>query len=164
MAQSIVLSDASPLIALALINRLDLLQSLLGQVSITEVVKAEVLAEGSKPGEPAIAEAIKSNWIRVIADEWPEPQFTALDEGEASTLRAAVNVGAPCLVLIDERAGRAVATELGIAIAGTVGLIVQAKKRGLIPSARALFAELLKKEFRVGAEMIREALVQVGEA
>ena len=164
MAQSIVLSDASPLIALALIDRLDLLRSLFGQVSITEVVKAEVLADGSKPGEAAIAEAIKSNWIRVIPDEWPEPQFPALDEGEAGTLRAAVNVGVPCLVLIDERAGRAVAAELGIAIAGTVGLIVQAKMRGLIPSARALFANMLEQDFRIRPELIRAALAQTQES
>jgi predicted nucleic acid-binding protein len=163
MAQSIVLSDASPLIAFALVNRLDLLRSLFGQVSVTEVVKADVLADGSKPGEAAIAEAIGSHWIRVIPDEWPEPQFPALDEGEASTLRVAVNVGVPCLVLIDERVGRAVATELGLAIVGTVGLIVQAKKRGLIPSARALFASLLEQDFRIGTELIREALVRAGE-
>ena len=163
MAQRIVLSDASPLIAFALVDRLDLLRSLFGQVSITEVVKAEVLIDGSKPGEAAIAHAVQSNWIRVIADEWPEPRFTALDEGEASTLRAAVNIGVPCLLLIDERAGRAVASELGIAMAGTVGLIVQARKRALIPSARAIFTDLFDKDFRIGAELIREALAQAGE-
>ncbi len=163
MAQRIVLSDASPLIALALVDRLDLLHSLFGQVSITEVVKGEVLFDGTKPGEAAIAAAIKAGWIRVIGDQWPEPQFPALDEGEASTLRAAVNIGVPCLVLIDERAGRTVATELGIAIAGSVGLIVQARRRGLIPSARAVYVELLDKDFRIGAEMIRGALAQAGE-
>jgi len=163
MAQSIVLSDASPLIALALIDRLDLLRSLFGQVCITELVKGEVLNDGSKPGEAAIAAAIKSKWIRVIPDKWPEPQFPALDEGEASTLRAAVNIGVPCLVLMDERVGRAVATELGVAMAGTVGLIVQAKRRGLIPSARVMFAQLLEKDFRVSAEMIRAAMTQAGE-
>jgi predicted nucleic acid-binding protein len=87
-----------------------------------------------------------------------------LDEGEASTLRAAVNIGVPCLLLIDERAGRAVAAELGIAVAGTVGFIVHARKRALIPSARAIFANLLEKDFRVGAEFIREALLQAGES
>jgi len=163
MAQSFVLSDASPLIALALADRLDLLGSMFGQVSITEIVKSEVLVDGSKPGEAAIAQAIASGWIQVISKEWPEPQFPMLDEGEASTLRAAVSLGVPCLVLVDERAGRTVATELGLAIAGTVGLVVQARKRGFVPSARAIFVELLERDFRVGAEMIRAALAQVGE-
>jgi len=163
MAQRLVLSDASPLIALALVERLDLLRSLFGEISITEIVKAEVLGDGSKPGTASIAAAVQAAWLRVIPDAWPLPQFPALDEGEASILRAAINLGVPCLVLIDERAGRAVAKELGVAMAGTVGLIVLAKKRGLIPSARAAFAELLEKDFRIGAEMIRAALVQAGE-
>jgi predicted nucleic acid-binding protein len=96
-------------------------------------------------------------------DQWPEPQFPNLDEGGASTLRAAMRLGVPCLVLIDERAGRATAKELGIPLSGTLGLIVQARKRGLIPSARAAFEQLLAQDFRVATEMIREALVQVGE-
>jgi predicted nucleic acid-binding protein len=163
MAHAVVLSDASPLIALALIDRLNLLHSLFGEVLITEVVKGEVLVGGDKPGETAIAAAIEASWIRVIADQWLEPQFPDLDEGEASTLRAAMQIGVPCLVLIDERVGRATARELGIPLSGTLGLIVQARKRGLIPSARAAFEQLLERDFRVATEMIREALAQVGE-
>ena len=55
MAHPVVLSDASPLIALALIDRLNLLHSLFGEVLITEVVKGEVLVGGDKSGETAIA-------------------------------------------------------------------------------------------------------------
>ena len=69
----------------------------------------------------------------------------------------------PCLVLIDERAGRAVAKELGIAHVGTVGLIVQAKKRGLVPAARVVFEQLFGQDFRVSAGLINEALAQAGE-
>lgn len=98
MARSVVLSDASPLIALSLIDRLDLLHSLLGQITITDVVKAEVLEGGTKPGQAAIAAAIEAERIRVIADEWAEPKFPELDEGEASTLRAAIHLERPCLV------------------------------------------------------------------
>jgi predicted nucleic acid-binding protein len=43
MAHAVVLSDASPLIAFALIDRLNLLHSPFGEVLITEVVKGEVL-------------------------------------------------------------------------------------------------------------------------
>ena len=163
MARPVVLSDASPLIALSLIDRLDLLHSLFGRITITEVVRSEVLEGGTKPGQAAIATAIQGKQIRVIADEWPEPNLLQLDEGEASTLRAAIHLKVPCLVLIDERAGRAVARELGIPHTGTVGLIVQAKRRGLGPSARTTFEQLLAKGFRVAAETIREALAQAGE-
>jgi predicted nucleic acid-binding protein len=163
MARPVVLSDASPLIALSLIERLDLLHSLLGRITITDVVQAEVLAQGDRPGQAAIAAAIRAKRIRVIIDQWPEPKLPDLDEGEASILRAAIHHGVPCLVLIDERAGRAVAKELGIAHTGTVGLILQAKKRGLVLSVRTLFEQLLAQDFRVSAGLIREALAQAGE-
>ena len=163
MARPVVLSDASPLFALSLIDQLDLLPLLLGTITITEVVRNEVLIGSAKPGEAAIAEAIKAGAIRVIADQWQQPRFPELDEGEASTLRAATHLGARCLVLIDERVGRAIARELRIAYTGTVGVIVQAKKRGFILSARTLFQQLLAQQFRVSVELIREALVQAGE-
>ena len=57
MARPVVLSDASPLIALSLIERLDLLHSLLGQITITDVVQSEILAGGDRPGQAALAAA-----------------------------------------------------------------------------------------------------------
>lgn len=159
----LVLSDASPLIALSLIDRLNVLHALFGTITITGVVQAEVLAGGNRPGQSALAAALKAKRIRVIFDEWPEPKLPDLDEGEASTLRAAQHYGGPCLVLIDERAGRAVAKASGIAHAGTVGLLVHAKQRGFIQSAKTAFEQLLAKDFRVSAQLIKDALVQAGE-
>jgi predicted nucleic acid-binding protein len=146
MARRVVLSDASPPIAFSLLGRLDLLHALLGRITITDVVQSEILAGGERPGQTAIAAAIRARRIRAIIDRW-----------------AAIHQSLPCLVLIDERAGRAVAKELGIAHVGTVGVIVQAKKRGLVPAARTLFEQLFAQDFRVSAGLINEALAQVGE-
>ena len=159
----LVLSDTSPLIALSLIGRLDLLPALFGEITITDVVRAELLVGGDHPGQAAIASAICEKHVRVIGESKKEPLFLVLDEGEASTLRAAIQHDGPCLVLIDERAGRAVAAEYGIAHTGTVGVILQAKKRALIPSARTVFAELLTQDFRIAVGLMREALARVGE-
>ena len=68
-----------------------------------------------------------------------------------------------CLVLMDERAGRATAKELGIQVAGTAAVIGMAKKKGLVPSAKACFARLHASEFRIGKEVIQAVLLQVGE-
>ncbi len=163
MARRVVLSDASPLIAFSLLGRLDLLHALLGRITITEVVHAEILAGGVRPGQAGIAAAIPARRIRVIIDRWSEPRLPDLDEGEASTLRAAIHQSVRCLALIDERAGRAVAKESGIAHTGTVGLIVQATKRRLVPAARTLFEQLFAQDFGVSAGLIKEALAQAGE-
>ena len=106
MAQ-IVLSDATALIYLAQIPEgLSILAGLFGQVTITAIVKEEMLPQKAAPGEHEIAGAIDSGLIAVIDDQWSEPAFPWLDEGEASTLRAAANLansGNQCLVIIDEK-------------------------------------------------------------
>ena len=83
MPRPVVLSDASPLIALSLIERLDLPVSLLGQITITDVVRSAVLAGGDRAGQAAIAMAIKARHIRVIIDQWSAPGLPDLDEGRA---------------------------------------------------------------------------------
>jgi hypothetical protein len=75
MAHPVVLSDASPLIALALIDRLNLLHSLFGEVLITEVVKGEILVGGDKPGETAI-EATGSASLRTSGPNHNSPTWT----------------------------------------------------------------------------------------
>jgi len=68
-----------------------------------------------------------------------------------------------CLLLIDERTGRAVARELGFAVTGTVGIIVAARRRALIPAVRPVFEQLLDRDFRISAELIRAALSECRE-
>ena len=82
----LVLSDASPLplIALSLIGRLDLLPALFGPITITEVVQAEVLAGGDRPGQTALAAATRETRIRVIGESKSEPALLALDEATES--------------------------------------------------------------------------------
>jgi predicted nucleic acid-binding protein len=72
--------------------------------------------------------------------------------------------GDAVLLIIDEQTGRAAAKELGLTIAGTAAVIGMAKQRGLIPSARAVFDALLKTDFRISPDIIRQVLANVGEA
>jgi len=159
----IVLVDASPLIALAAVGGLEWLHRLFGTVTLTTVVRDEVIPGAGRAGEIEIADAIERKRLRVIDDEWSTPQFPELDEGEARVLRAAANLRVPCLLLIDERAGRAVARELGFPVVGTVGIIVAARRRAFIPTARTVFEQLLDRDFRISAELIRAALSECGE-
>jgi predicted nucleic acid-binding protein len=89
----IVLSDATALIYLAQIPEgLSILEGLFGQITVTSIVKEEVLPQKSAREERKIAGAIGRGPISLIDDQWSEPTFPWLDEGEASTLRAAVNL------------------------------------------------------------------------
>lgn len=154
----IVIADASPLIALARVNGLDWLPSLFGEVMVTEEVLAEVLTGSYPATEAPIRQALSAGWLRVVAIETPEPALPDLDEGEASSIRLALSRTEPALLLIDERSGRAVAQELGLNVAGTAAVIGLARQRGLIPSARQVFAALHASDFRIAPEVIQTVL------
>jgi predicted nucleic acid-binding protein len=161
-----VLSDASPLIGLAIVDRLGWLPALFGTVWVPPAVQQEVLPGVAARGEAEIAVALRRKqlrpWKTTIAA--PAVQVPDLDAGETECLHIALAVGAEhALVLMDERAGRAVATELGVRVAGTAALIGFAKKRGLIASAKPLFARLHATDFRISAAVIQHVLREVGE-
>ncbi|WP_245598741.1 DUF3368 domain-containing protein [Methylomicrobium lacus] len=67
------------------------------------------------------------------------------------------------LLIMDERAGRAVAKEKGLRVIGTAAIIGLAKKQGLIPSARAVFEVLHRSDFRISAAVINQVLISVNE-
>lgn len=64
---------------------------------------------------------------------------------------------------MDERAGRTVAREKGIRLVGTAALIESAKKRDLIPSARAPFIILHTHDYRIAPSIIKDILTLVRE-
>ena len=162
----IVISDASVLIGLAIVDGLDWLPKLFGTVWIPESVKSEVLPGLDARGEKQISQAIKKKQLKV----WSKPalahlvQIPDLDEGEADCIRIASYIGvSQSLLLIDERAGRAVAKDLGIHIAGTAAVIGLAKRKKLITSAKAQFAILHASDFRISAAVIKTVLESVDE-
>jgi predicted nucleic acid-binding protein len=55
--------------------------------------------------------------------------YTGLDEGEASVLALAEELDAS-LVIVDERKGRRYAKRLGLAVTGTMGILLLAKEQG----------------------------------
>ncbi|MEF8755103.1 MAG: DUF3368 domain-containing protein [Accumulibacter sp.] len=158
----LVLADASPLIALARLGGLRWLPVLFGTLVLPESVRAEILDHGDWPGQDALRQALDAGAL-VIGDDDGTPELPELDEGEAACIRLALRHGGPVLILIDERAGRAVAAEHGIAVAGTAAIIGMAKQCGLIPSARDAFEELRRGDFRISDEVIQAVLQRVGE-
>ncbi len=163
----LVLSDASPLIGLARVGGLIWLQRLFGQVFVPPEVRAEVLPGLGFPEEQAVRAAVAAGWLAVHAAAPGEPSLPDLDEGEAACIRIALahvrRHGQPALLLMDERAGRAIAVEHGLPVAGTAAVIGMARSRGLIGSAREVFSRLHASDFRISAKVIETVLRRVGE-
>jgi predicted nucleic acid-binding protein len=125
-------------------------------------VAAIVIADAS----PLIALARVNGLVlfQATAVDTSEPALPDLDEGEAASIRLALSRREPVLLLIDERAGRAVAQELGITVAGTAAVIGMAHQRGLISSARDVFAALHASDFRIAPAVIQAVLDRRGNA
>lgn len=157
-----VLTDASPLIGLCIADGLPWLQQLFGQVWLPAQVHDEVVGRGFR-GEEAILQAKAAGWLRLTPPAPDQPDLPDLDEGEAACIRLALSARVPALLLMDERAGRAVALERGLQVAGTAAVIGMARLRGLVPAARPVFERLHNSDFRISAEVIRTVLRRVGE-
>ena len=158
----LVICDASPIIGLARVDGLDWLKPLFRQVWIPSQVESELLAGRTTRDQDGVCAALDTDVLNIWSKPI-EPAITVdLDEGESACIHLAL-VHPGSLLLIDERAGRAVAREHGIAVAGTAAVIGQARLRGLIPSARDIFERLLQSDFRIAPEVIRTVLRQVGE-
>lgn len=158
-----VLSDASPLIGLARVDGLPWLQALFGTVWVPQEVQREVLSGRNLPDERALLAAFERGDLCVCSVTPLEPLLPELDEGETACIRLALADAAPALLLMDERAGRAIAAEHGLRVAGTAAIIGMARARGLIPSARAVFTRLHATDFRISAQVIATILRRVGE-
>ena len=162
MTQKVIV-DASPLIGLALVEGLIWLPQLFGQVFVPESVKQEVLPGKSAPGEQSLAHAFDSGWLTVWHESITPCLDIDLDAGETDCINIALSSPENYLLIMDERAGRAVAKEYQLQVVGTAAVIGLAKKRGLIVSARAAFEVLHRSDFRISATVINKILASVGE-
>lgn len=161
---TVPVSNTSPLTNLAAIGQFDLLRQLYGGLLVAEAVWAELNAGGRAwPGREEVAGAA---WIarRAAANR---PLVTALrerlDPGEAETIALAVECQ-PCWVLMDEREGRRVARRFGLKTMGVVGVLVEAKARGLIAEVGPLLEQLRQEAgFFLSDRVIQEARAFCGE-
>lgn len=157
-----VIVNATPIISLALIDQLDLLRRLYGEVLIPPTVRTEVLAGGTSG--IGMAELQESHWIRAIPLQDPRRAdlLSDLDRGEAEVIAPAQELNAE-LVIIDERLARRHARRLGLTLTGTVGVLLRAKKRKLVPAVEPLIDQLRQGGIRLDDALVIEALELAGE-
>jgi len=144
MNETVVVADTSCLIILDRIGELSLLQKLFSNVMITREVANEF-------GD------VVPDWIKVEFSEnleQPDSLRGQLDSGEAGSILLAIEKSA--LLIIDEKKGRRIAQGLGVRIIGTLGLVLLAKKRGLIDSVAPLIAAIEREGFFISTTLIEE--------
>jgi predicted nucleic acid-binding protein len=160
----IIVSNASPLIGIARIDKLDLLRELYSELVIPEAVWHEVVVRGG--GQPGAEQIKASEWINQAHVEnrtLVQVLSQDLDVGEAESIALALEVQAEIL-LMDERLGRETADHLGLRYIGVIGILVQAKHKGLIDRIEPLLKALRDLAgFRVSDELYMRVLQDEGE-
>jgi predicted nucleic acid-binding protein len=151
---TVVVSDASPLIALQQIDQIDLLQALFGEVLIPPAVAREVTRGVSL-----------HPWLKTHPLELPiagEILDASLGAGETEAIALAHEVCAEWL-LLDERAARRLAQALGLRVAGTLGLLNRAKEKGLLGEVRPHVESLVRGGFFAAPALVSRILSEAGE-
>ena len=148
-----VVVNATPLIALALLDRLELLQQMFDEILVPATVYEEVVVNGA--GRPGAVAVDRADWLRVVsprAASTIEPMLLGLDSGEMDVLLLA-RERRPDWVLIDERLGRRVARAMGLPVKGTLGVLLAAVLAGLLSKAEALdgVRQLVDSEIRISS-------------
>jgi predicted nucleic acid-binding protein len=138
----LIIADTSCLIALTRIGQLGILKDICKTVYITPEIAAEF-------GEP------RPSWIQVVQVKDTMKLQTihnSLDLGEASAIALALETVNPLLILDDGKARR-FAKNIGIAMTGTIGLLITAYEGGFLHDIHKVIDLLRKQDFRLPADI-----------
>ena len=152
----LVVSDTSPITSLLAIGRFDIIETLYRTVIVPSAVAGELRAcHEELPG--CIQSRIPSDTAAVALLR------SELDQGEAEAIVLARELHAE-LLLMDETLGRARARQEHVPVMGLVGVLLVARRVGLIHSMRATLDQLESKAgFCLSRDVVRLAVAQAGE-
>lgn len=159
------MANSSILIALSNIEQLEILSRRFpGGILIPQAVWREVVEAGA--GRPGARELATASWITVhpVEDKGLVSLLQAdLDEGEAEAITLGREQKAD-LLLLDEKDARRAAQRLGLVVLGTVGVLIWAKRQGLVVSLQEQLDALQGQgKFRLSRTVCEAALRAVGE-
>lgn len=154
--------NASPIILLAKVGRADLLLGLATELVIPASVAAEIHA--GPAADPA------RDWLRGAGSKAIRPDVSAIADiaawdlgaGEAAVL-SWVHEHPDFEAILDDRAARKCAGVHSLRVRGTLGVILAAKSRRLIPAVKPVCVELVQAGFHIAPSLLGECLRLVGE-
>jgi predicted nucleic acid-binding protein len=147
-----IISDTSCLIILTNIDELELLHKVYGQIVTTTEIADEF-------GEQL------PDWVEILSvnDKFRQQILEMqIDRGESSAIALALETPNSTIILDDYKA-RKVAERLGLQFTGTIGVIIKAKLKGIIPSIKPILEKIKRTDFRLSEELELQALKQSDE-
>ena len=148
----IIISDTSCFIILTKIGELHLLQKLYSKITTTVEIATEF-------GEPL------PEWVEIVSVKAKDTQRLLemqIDKGESSAIALALE-NSDSLLILDDIKARKIATQLGLSITGTLGIIIKAKLEGIIPSIIPILRKIKQTDFRLSNEVEIQILKEAME-
>lgn len=157
-----VIVNSSPVIALSMINRADLLWKLFDDILIPDAVFNEITASAGQNdyGKKELEAALKEKAVRIytVRDTVLVSRLVGrLHQGETEVIVGGREQRAD-FVVIDEIRARNLAVALSLTPIGTIGILRLAKKQGLIKEIKSYSDELRRKGFRISDKIYFEIL------
>ncbi len=154
----IAVSNTSPLILLEKAECLWILKRLFERVFIPPAVDAEWL----RPGGYVVQEWLSVSTLSPEAISVAKDLYQKIDKGEAEAIALFLSIKADRL-LLDDLNGRRLAKAMGIPVIGTLGVLVAAKLKDIIPKLAPVLDVLKKHRFYIADEILQKALILVHE-
>ena len=162
MPEATAIADSGPLICLARIGRIELLPRLFSKIFVPPEVWNEVTVRGQS--HPGAYEVSQATWFTIQApdSQLVRPLSILVDAGEAEAI-ALAQTTPDCIILLDDSRARKIAERLNIKQIGTIGLLLRAKRSGLIEKIRPHIDALVENGIYIRQELVDAVLDDAGE-
>ena len=67
------------------------------------------------------------------------------------------------IVILDDKDARKIARGFGLKVTGTIGVLMLAKRRGVIKEVKPLIEELIREGFRISDDLLKTILEEMNE-
>lgn len=161
----IVISDTTPIISLLKIGCLDILEKLFKNIIIPKAVYDELIVNTNFQYEINIIKECTFLDIKYVEENLSVlllQRQLKLDLGESEAIVLANTINAD-LIIIDEHKARKIAKDIGLKVTGTLGILVEAKKQGLLTELKPLLDKLIKNNIRISKRLYMDILDLIGE-
>jgi predicted nucleic acid-binding protein len=155
----LVVVDSGPVISLALIGKLDILEAIYGEICTSEAVWQEISRYSGLFNIPQAR--ILEGRVKKLAGS--NPFVGLMDSGEAEASALCLELKADYFI-VDDRVARRIAEKWGIRCAGTLAALAKAKELTLISALRPLFSTLLSHNRYYKKDLLNLILADYGEA
>ena len=157
-----LISNTGPILALSGAGCLELIRDLYASVTVPKAVHEELI-DGGKFGF-GLSAYLAASWIQVEPQGRIAPLLLAqLDQGEAAVITIALNKNSQ-VPLIDERKARRIArTIYGLEVFGTVRVLLEAKKAGLVGNISEILNVMQANGYWIHENIVEHALRKAGE-